>query len=276
MKEKFSVNRIKEKKEKISVLTAYDYMTASIIDGEVDMILVGDSVGMVKLGYKNTLQVTMEDMIYHSKAVRRGTEKSYLVADMPYMSYHISIEETIRNAGRLVIEGGVDAVKLEGGSEVIDKVKSLINAKIPVIGHIGLTPQSVKLIGGYKIQGKSKEAIDKLLKDAIGLEEAGVIAIVIECVPEEVGKYITEKLNIPTIGIGSGRYCDGQVLVIDDMLGYSSEKMSKFVKKYEDFNDKIKKAVKKYSEEVKSGIFPDENHVFTLSEDEKDKLERLY
>lgn len=276
MKEKFSVNRIKEKKEKISVLTAYDYMTASIIDGEVDMILVGDSVGMVKLGYKNTLQVTMEDMIYHSKAVRRGTEKSYLVADMPYMSYHISIEETIRNAGRLVIEGGVDAVKLEGGSEVIDKVKSLINAKIPVIGHIGLTPQSVKLIGGYKIQGKSKEAIDKLLKDAIALEETGVIAVVIECVPEEVGKYITEKLNIPTIGIGSGRYCDGQVLVIDDMLGYSSEKMSKFVKKYEDFNDKIKKAVKKYSEEVKSGIFPDENHVFTLSEDEKDKLERLY
>lgn len=276
MNKKFSLDKLKERENKISVLTAYDYMMAKLIDGKVDMILVGDSLGMVKLGYKNTLQVTMDDMIYHSKAVRRGTEKSYLIVDMPYMSYHISTEETIRNAGKLISIGGADAVKLEGGLEIIDKVESLITAKVPVIGHIGLTPQSVNILGGFKLQGKSKEEIDNLLKDAIALEKAGVLAIVIECVPEEVGKYITQNLNVPTIGIGAGKYCDGQVLVIDDMLGYSDEDLPKFVKKYEEFGTKIKNAVREYDKEVKSGIFPDKNYVFNLSKSEKDKLGRVY
>ena len=213
----------KAKQEKISMLTSYDYSMAGLVDqAGLDMILVGDSLGMVVLGYEDTLPVTMDDMVHHTRAVVRGTQNAMVVADMPFLSYHVSVEEAVRNAGRLIQEGGAQAVKLEGGVERIDAVKAIIDAQIPVMGHIGLTPQSVNQFGGFKVQGKDLETARKLIRDAQALEKAGVFSIVLECVPSALAKKVTEEALVPTIGIGAGPDCDGQVLVVNDMLGMFS------------------------------------------------------
>ena len=263
----------KIKGEKITVLTAYDYQMAKLVDeAGIDCILVGDSLGMVVLGYENTLEVTMEDMIYHTKAVKRGTERAFIVADMPFMSYHVSCEEAVKNAGRLIKEGRATGVKLEGGREIIDKVKSLRDAKIPVMGHIGLTPQSVNLFGGFKVQGKSEEKARVIIEDALLLEQAGVFAVVLEGIPAELAKIITENLSIPTIGIGAGVDCDGQVLVINDMIGMNDGFVPKFVKQYKILHQDIKSAVSEYMNEVKSGEFPKVEHTFSIDEETIKKL----
>jgi len=267
---------IKNKKEgnKISMLTAYDYSTAKLLDeAGVDSILVGDSLGMVILGYENTLQVTVDDMIHHTKAVTRAVKRAYVIADMPFLSYHISVEETIRNAGRMIQEANAHAVKLEGGREVVDKIEALIKAQIPVMGHLGLTPQSVNMMGGFKVQGKDELQAKTILEDAKLLQEAGVFAIVLECVPAKLAKLISESIDIPTIGIGAGKDCDGQVLVIQDMLGMYSDFTPKFVKKYCEVGSVIKDAVKEYKEEIQAGLFPEEIHTFKIKEE---VLEKLY
>lgn len=277
MKGKFTVSSFveaKKKNEKISMLTAYDYSTAKLLDqAGVDTLLVGDSLGMVMLGYENTLQVTMEDMLHHTKAVSRGVKRAMIIADMPFLSYHISVEEAIRNAGRFIQEAGAQAVKLEGGKNVIDQIKGIIAAQIPVLGHLGLTPQSVNMFGGFKVQGKDVEAAERIIEEALMLQEAGVFSIVLECVPEKLAKIISEKLYIPTIGIGAGKYCDGQVLVIQDMLGMYSDFVPKFVKQYASVGERIIEAVKSYDEEVKTSTFPEEKHTFKISDD---VLEKLY
>jgi len=267
---------IKSKKEgkKISMLTAYDYSTAKLLDeAGIDSILVGDSLGMVILGYENTLQVTVDDMIHHTKAVTRGVKRAYVIADLPFLSYHISVEETIRNAGRMIQEANAHAVKLEGGREVVDKIEALIKAQIPVMGHLGLTPQSVNMMGGFKVQGKDEQQAKKILEDAKLLQEAGVFAIVLECVPAKLAKLISKSIDIPTIGIGAGKDCDGQVLVIQDMLGMYSDFTPKFVKKYCEVGSVIKDAVKEYREEIQAGLFPEEVHTFKIKEE---VLEKLY
>ncbi|UMZ74831.1 3-methyl-2-oxobutanoate hydroxymethyltransferase [Natranaerofaba carboxydovora] len=270
MTKKVTVSDFIEKKqdnEKLTVLTAYDYSTAKLFDSAgIDAMLIGDSLGMVMLGYDNTLQVSVDDIIHHTKAVSRGASRSLVIADMPFLSYHISVEETIRNAGRMIQEGSAEAVKLEGGQEIIDKVEAIIKAQIPVVGHLGLTPQSVNVAGGFKVQGKSKEEAKKLLKDARLLEKAGVFAIVLECVPYPLAKLVSEKINVPTIGIGAGNACDGQVLVYQDMLGMYSDMVPKFVKKYADLGTQIQDAVKGYIEEVKQGEFPAKEHCFSMDE----------
>ncbi len=266
---------IKSKKEgkKISMLTAYDYSTAKLLDeAGVDSILVGDSLGMVILGYENTLQVTVDDMIHHTKAVTRGVKRAYVIADLPFLSYHISVEETIRNAGRMIQEANAHAVKLEGGREVVDKIEALIKAQIPVMGHLGLTPQSVNMMGGFKVQGKDEQQAKKILEDAKLLQEAGVFAIVLECVPAKLAKLISKSIDIPTIGIGAGKDCDGQVLVIQDMLGMYSDFTPKFVKKYCEVGSVIKDAVKEYKEEIQAGLFPEEVHTFKIKEEVLQKL----
>lgn len=267
---------IKSKKEgkKISMLTAYDYSTAKLLDeAGLDSILVGDSLGMVILGYENTLQVTVDDMIHHTKAVTRGVKRACVIADMPFLSYHISVEETIRNAGRMIQEANAHAVKLEGGREVVDKIEALIKAQIPVMGHLGLTPQSVNMMGGFKVQGKDESQAKTILEDAKLLQEAGVFSIVLECVPAKLAKLISESIDIPTIGIGAGKDCDGQVLVIQDMLGMYSDFTPKFVKKYCEVGLVIKEAVSKYKEEIQEGLFPEEVHTFKIKEE---VLEKLY
>ncbi|MDR1774552.1 MAG: 3-methyl-2-oxobutanoate hydroxymethyltransferase [Clostridioides sp.] len=249
--------------EKITMLTCYDYVTAKLISSQdIDVILVGDSVGNVKLGYNNTLPVSVEDMIYHTKSVRRGNEGALLITDMPFMSYEISIEDAIRNAARIIKEGGAEAVKLEGGSEIVDRVKAISDAKIPVVGHLGLTPQAVNKIGGFKVQGRNEEEYKKLISDAQALEKAGVFAIVLEAVPEKLAKEVTQCVRIPTIGIGAGRHCDGQVLVVDDMLGMFTDFTPKFVKKYANLGEIIKAAVKNYIDEVREGKFPQEGNTY--------------
>ncbi|MCT4620997.1 MAG: 3-methyl-2-oxobutanoate hydroxymethyltransferase [Marinisporobacter sp.] len=276
MAKKFTVSSFQKAKKdgnKISMLTAYDYSTAKLLDeAGVDTLLVGDSLGMVMLGYENTLQVTVEDMIHHIKAVSRGVKRAMVVGDMPFLSYHVSVEESIRNAGRLIQEGGAHVVKLEGGSDVIDQVKGIVKAQIPVIGHLGLTPQSINMFGGFKVQGKSEEAAKKILEDALLLQEAGVFSIVLECVPERLAKLISEKLEIPTIGIGAGKYCDGQVLVTQDLLGMYTDFTPKFVKKYANLNDSIVKATKSYIEEINIGVFPSEEHTFKIDDEIIEKL----
>lgn len=263
----------KGKGEKITVLTAYDYQMAKLIDeAGIDCILVGDSLGMVVLGYEDTLQVTMEDMIHHTKAVKRGTKRAFIVADMPFMSYHISCEEAVRNAGRLIKEGKATGVKLEGGQEIVEKVNALRDAKIPVMGHIGLTPQSVNLFGGFKVQGKSEERAREIIEDALSLERAGVFAIVLEGIPADLAKVITDKLSIPTIGIGAGSDCDGQVLVINDMLGINDGFVPKFAKQYTRLNKDIKSSTSEYINEVKSGEFPKLEHTFSIDEEVIKKL----
>lgn len=249
------------------MLTAYDYSMAKIVnDAGIDSILVGDSLGMVVQGYESTLEVTMDDMIYHCRAVARGAENALIVGDMPFLSYHISVEEAVRNAGRLIQEGKAHAVKLEGGIDQVDNVKAIVKAQIPVMGHIGLTPQSVNLFGGFKVQGKDTAQAQKVIDDALALEAAGVFAIVLEGIPEKLATLITEKISVPTIGIGAGRYCDGQVLVIHDLLGMYSGQSPKFSKRYAALNEMIKDSVTAYVTEVKTAQFPEEKHTFSIDD----------
>lgn len=264
---------MKTNNEKITMLTAYDYSTAMLLDqAGVNALLVGDSLGMVVLGYKDTLQVTVDDIIHHTKAVARGSSKALIVGDMPFLSYHISLDETIRNAGRIIQEGGAHCVKLEGGKDIIGHVKALIKAQIPVMGHIGLTPQSVHMFGGFKVQGKDEAAAKTLIEDALALEAAGVFAIVLEGIPAKLAKLITNKLTVPTIGIGAGPDCDGQVLVTNDMLGIYSDFTPKFVRRYANLNEAISTGITRYIEDVKDGIFPAQEHCFSIEEDVLDKL----
>ena len=259
----------------ITMLTAYDYPMARLVDeAGIDMILVGDSLGMVVLGYDSTVPVTMDEMIHHSRAVRRGTKYAFLIGDMPFMSYQVSKEDAVRNAGRFMKEAGCDAVKLEGGDEVMDATIAIVNAGIPILGHLGLTPQTISKLGGFKIQGKSAEAARHLVEQAVKLERAGCFGIVLECVPDLVAKLITEKLAIPVIGIGAGKYCDGQVLVLNDMVGLFDRFVPKFVKQYIKLSQPILEGVKKYKDEVEKGIFPGAEHSFTIKEEELKKLKK--
>lgn len=260
-------------KEKLTMLTAYDYSTAQAVDNSgINGILVGDSLGMVMLGYEDTLSVTMEDMIHHTKAVARGAKNSLVVADMPFMSYQTSVYDAVFNAGRLIKEGRAQAVKLEGGVEVADHIEVIVKASIPVMGHIGLTPQSVNAFGGFKVQGKSEEAAKKLIEDALAVERAGAFAVVMEGVPSKLAAIVTEKLSIPTIGIGAGDKCDGQILVYQDMLGMFNDFTPKFVKKYENLGDRMRNAFATYIEEVKNGSLPSEEHGFKIDEEVIEKL----
>ena len=255
-----TINQIKEMKqkgEKIATLTAYDYSTARIVDDAgIPLILVGDSLGMVVLGYESTIPVTMEDMLHHTKAVVRGAKRALVVGDMPFMTYHVSMEDALRNAARFIQEAGSQAVKLEGGVAVSEKVRRIVQCGIPVMGHIGLTPQSVNQLGGFKVQGKTPEAAIALLKDAQALEEAGAFAIVLEAVPAQLATLITSKLSIPTIGIGAGAGCDGQVQVINDLLGSFADFVPRHAKQYVKLTDIIHNAVTEYHKEVKAGSFP--------------------
>ncbi|MFC1548448.1 3-methyl-2-oxobutanoate hydroxymethyltransferase [Candidatus Omnitrophota bacterium] len=255
--------RKKDIGEKITMLTAYDYLMAKFIDSaDIDAVLVGDSLGMVALGYDSTVSVTMEEMIHHSKAARRGVKRAFLIGDMPFMSYQPSNEDAARNAGRFVKEAGCEAVKVEGGEEICPRIKAILDAGIPVLGHIGLTPQSVNKLGGYKVQGKDEESARKLMEDAVLLERSGCFAIILECVPAELARRITEKLKIPTIGIGAGKYCDGQVLVTHDMVGFFDKFTPKFVKKYACIKDSIQEAIESFRRETETEIFPDDEHSF--------------
>jgi len=257
----------KQKNKKITMLTAYDYSMAQIEDGcGIDCILIGDSLGMVIQGCSSTLEVTMDDMLYHCRCVARGTKNALLVGDMPFLSYHISDEEAVRNAGRFIQEGKVNAVKLEGGQSMISTIKAIVRVQIPVMGHIGLTPQSINVLGGFRVQGKEEAAARGLIQDALALEKAGVFSIVLEAVPEELARIITEKVSIPTIGIGAGRYCDGQVLVINDILGLYSDFTPTFVKQYAHLKDTISSAVSDYIQEVRNQQFLEAKHVFSLDE----------
>jgi len=270
MKNKFTVSSFftaKANNEKITMLTAYDYSMAKIVDGAgIDTILVGDSLGMVVQGYESTLEVTMDDMIYHCRAVARACETAFIVGDMPFLSYHISTEDAVRNAGRLIQEGKAHAVKLEGGLDQAENVRAIVKAQIPVMGHIGLTPQSINVFGGFKVQGKEIGPARKVIDDALALEAAGAFSIVLEGIPEQLAKIITEKISIPTIGIGGGRYCDGQVLVIHDLLGMYSGQSPKFSKQYATLNETIKDSVKAYIADVKDQKFPEEKHTFTIDQ----------
>jgi 3-methyl-2-oxobutanoate hydroxymethyltransferase len=257
------IQAMKHAGEKITMLTCYDYPTARIMDScGIDIILVGDSVGVVFSGYENTLPVTMEEMLYHTRAVIRSTPIALVVADMPFMSYQISVAEARHNAGRLIKEGGASAVKIEGGVNIVATIKALVDIDIPVVGHVGLTPQSIHRMGGYKIQGRMQEQAEKLLEDARAVEDAGAFAIVLEGIPQSLASRITEGLDIPTIGIGAGSGCDGQVLVIHDILGLCEKYSPKFVKRYADARGLISEAVSEYIKDVKSGGFPLEEHSF--------------
>lgn len=264
----------KKNGEKLTMLTAYDYTTAKLLDESgVDSILVGDSLGMVVLGYDDTLSVTMEDMIHHSAAVARGAKNALVITDMPFMSYQTSVYDAVVNAGRLVKEGKAQAVKLEGGIEFCEHIKAIVKASIPVCAHIGLTPQSINAFGGFKVQGKGKEEAQRLLDEARAVEEAGAFAVVLECVPAKLAKKISESISIPTIGIGAGAGCDGQVLVYQDMLAMYSDFKPKFVKQYAQLGNVMKDAFKQYIAEVKSGAFPREEHTFKIDDD---IIENLY
>lgn len=263
----------KAKGEKISMLTAYDYSTAKLMDeAGINGILVGDSLGMVVLGYEDTLPVTMEDMIHHTAAVCRGAKNTLVVGDMPFMSYQVSVEEAVYNAGRLMKEGRCQAVKLEGGASVCPQIRAITNASIPVMAHIGLTPQSINAFGGFKVQGKSGEAAKKLLEDAKAVEEAGAFAVVLECVPAKLAELISKSISIPTIGIGAGAGCDGQILVYQDMLGLFSDFTPKFVKKYANVGEMMTQAFRDYIADVQEGSFPAPEHTFAISEDVIKKL----
>ena len=263
----------KKNGEKLTMLTAYDYTIAKLLDESgVDSILVGDSLGMVVLGYDDTLSVTMEDMIHHSAAVARGAKNALVITDMPFMSYQTSVYDAVVNAGRLVKEGKAQAVKLEGGIEFCEHIKAIVKASIPVCAHIGLTPQSINAFGGFKVQGKGKEEAQRLLDEARAVEEAGAFAVVLECVPAKLAKKISESISIPTIGIGAGAGCDGQVLVYQDMLAMYSDFKPKFVKQYAQIGSVMKDAFRQYIDEVKSGAFPSEEHTFKIDDDIIEKL----
>lgn len=264
----------KAKGEKLSMLTAYDYSTAKLEDESgINGILVGDSLGNVVLGYEDTVSVTMEDMIHHGAAVARGAVNALVVVDMPFMSYEVTVEEAVRNAGRLMKEGRAGAVKLEGGVRVAEQIRAIVKAGIPVMGHIGLTPQSINVFGGFKVQGKSEEAARALLADAKAVEEAGAFAVVIEAVPAALAQMITDAVSIPTIGIGAGAGCDGQILVYQDMLGMFSDFTPKFVKRYANVGEVMREAFANYAAEVASGAFPTEEHTYKIKDD---VLEKLY
>lgn len=264
---------MKQQNEKITMLTAYDYSTAKIMDEVgIDMILVGDSLGMVMLGYEDTLSVTMDDMVHHTKAVTRGAKNAFVVADMPFMSYQTSVYDAMVNAGRLMKEGRASAVKLEGGVGVAPQIKAIVDAGIPVVAHIGLTPQSVNAFGGFKVQGKDEVAAKRLIEDALAVQEAGACAVVLECVPAKLAKIVTEKLTIPTIGIGAGADCDGQVLVYQDMLGTFGGFKPKFVKEFASVGELMREGFRAYIKECKDGTFPAPEHTFAISDDVIDKL----
>ena len=259
----------KERGEPISMLTAYDYPTALAMDqAGIDSILVGDSLGMVVLGYENTLPVTMEEMLHHSRAVSRGAKAALLVGDMPFMSYQISVEEAVRNAGRFLQNGGMDAIKLEGGRERVPAIRAIVSAGIPVMGHLGLTPQSVHQLGGFRAQGKTARAAQRLLEDAHLLEEAGCFSLVLESVPAQLAEYISQQLAIPTIGIGAGAGCDGQVLVTHDLLGLFDRFTPRFVKKYANLHEELQKAFTEYIADVQSMQFPAAEHSIAMDESE--------
>lgn len=258
-----SLTQIKRENRPIVVVTSYDFTTTRLInDAGVDVVLVGDSLGMVKLGYSSTLPVTLEDMVYHTKIVARANRHAFLVSDMPFMSYQASAEDAVRSAGKLM-KAGAEAVKLEGGSEILPALHALRRAKIPVVGHLGLTPQSVHEFGGYKVQGRQAAQAKTILKDALALEKAGACAIVLEGIPARLGTQISRKLRIPTIGIGAGIGCDGQVLVIDDLLGLTPPPHPRFVKAYANLAETIREAVQKYAKEVRERKFPDDPHSYT-------------
>jgi len=263
----------KKEGKKITMLTAYDFAIGSFVDQSgIDMILVGDSGGMVVLGYDSTVPVTMEEMIHFSKAVRRGVRYAFLVGDMPFMSYNINREEAIRNAGRFMKEAGCDAVKLEGGLEVVETVRAIVLAGIPVMAHIGLTPQTAGQLGGFKVQGKDAASAQRLLDSALALEEAGACSIVMECIPDKLAGLISKSLKIPTIGIGAGPDCDGQVLVINDLLGLFERFVPKFVKQYIKLFPMIKEAVEAYRKDVEAGKFPGPEHSFVMEAKELSQI----
>lgn len=264
----------KEKGIKLTMLTAYDFSTARIIDeAGINSILVGDSLGNVILGYENTLSVTMEDMIHHTAAVTRGAKNALVIADMPFMSYQASVYDAVTNAGRLIKEGHASAVKLEGGASVCNQIRAIVDAGIPVCGHLGLTPQSINAFGGFKVQGKTEECARKLIEDAKLIEQAGAFAVVLECIPAGLAKLITDKLTIPTIGIGAGSECDGQVLVYHDMIGMFDMFTPKFVKRFANVGEIMKAAFEEYDANVKNGTFPEKCHEYTINDD---VLEKLY
>ena len=263
----------KENGDKITMLTAYDYSTAKLMEeAGINTILVGDSLGMVMLGYEDTIPVTMEDMIHHTRAVTRATKDTFVIGDMPFMSYHVSKEQAVTNAGRLMKEGGCQAVKLEGGAKVCEQIRAIVDAQIPVCAHIGLTPQSVNAFGGFKVQGKTEEAARQVIEDAKAVEAAGAFMVVLECVPEKLAKLISETVSIPTIGIGAGAGCDGQVLVYQDMLNLYGGFKPKFVKHFANLGELMKEAFVEYSREVKEGTFPAPEHTFAISDEVIDKL----
>lgn len=263
----------KERGEKLTMLTAYDYSTAKLEDeAGVNSILVGDSLGNVVLGYEDTISVTMEDMIHHGAAVARGAKNALVIIDMPFMSYQTSVYDAVANAGRLMKEGRADAVKLEGGVEVCPQIRAIVDAGIPVCAHLGLTPQSINAFGGFKVQGKSETAAKKVLEDAKAVEEAGAFAVVLEGIPKKLGDLISRELRIPTIGIGAGNGCDGQVLVYQDLLGMFSDFTPKFVKRYVELGEIMKDAFRSYIEEVSSGAFPSEEHEYKIDDDIIEKL----
>ena len=263
----------KKRREPISMLTAYDYSTAQIMDqAGVDSILVGDSLGMVVLGYETTLPVTMDDMLHHCKAVSRGAKSALLIGDMPFMSYQISAQEALRNAGRFLQEAGMDAIKLEGGKDRLDAIRLIVGAGIPVMGHLGLTPQSVHQLGGFRAQGKLASAGQQILEDAHLLQESGCFSIVLESIPAKLAEYISQQLDIPTIGIGAGAGCDGQVLVTHDMLGLFDRFTPRFVKKYANLHGDLGKAFREYIDEVESREFPAKEHTVEMKEDEWEKF----
>lgn len=277
---KKTINTYREAKangEKVTMITAYDYSTAKLEEeAGVDSILVGDSLGNVMLGYEDTISVTMEDMIHHCKAVKRGAPNTLVVCDMPFMSYQTSVYDAVVNAGRLMKEGRANAVKLEGGKEVCPVIKAITDAQIPVCAHIGLTPQAINAFGGYKVQGKSLDAAKKLVEDALAVQEAGAFAVVLECVPAPLAKLITEKLDIVTIGIGAGNGTDGQVLVYADMLAMFSDYKPKFVKHFANVGEEMKKGFKGYIDEVKASSYPAEEHEYKLDDEITEELKKLY
>ena len=271
-----TIQEKKQRREPITCLTAYDYASARLVDeAGVDMVLVGDSLAMVMLGYENTLPVTMEEMLHHTRAAGRGVERALLIADMPYASFHISKKEAVRNATRFVKEAGAEAVKVEGGSKRVDLVKRLLDAEIPVMGHIGLTPQSIHAMSGYKVQGKTLAAVEQLMRDAVALDRAGVFSMVLEGIPREVAAMITAEVSAPTIGIGAGPDCDGQVLVLHDILNLTFAPPAKFVRRYADVAGAIAKAARYFKDDVESGRYPAEEESYHLPKETQSALEQI-
>ncbi len=269
MKQTTDFLKMKQKKEPIVMLTAYDYPSAKLAEeAGVDMILVGDSLGMVVLGYDSTIPVTVDDMIHHTKAVKRGAKDTFIVTDLPFMSYHVSRSQALSNAARIMQESGAHAVKIEGAKDVIYTISSLTEAGIPVVGHLGLTPQAVGVLGGYKVQGKDAESARQLIEDSKKVEAAGAIALVLECVPKQLGEEVTKSISIPTIGIGAGNHTDGQVLVFHDVITFGVDRVPKFVKQYTSVNEPILNGLSNYVAEVKARSFPEEKHTFTMKEEE--------